>query len=151
MRILTLALLVSSASAQSLVGVGASWNSAVTPAVNGLTFVARDLGTGNDLKTFSFPLISITSVQKRPFTVETSTSTGFAQELYRRGNLTFLAPATAGVAAGGTNVGFSVTGGVLFDWNLQRNGWHAVGGFQATRTTLRGYQPSLGLTFAKEF
>lgn len=135
----------------SLVGVGASFNSAVIPAVNGIVFVARDLNTGADLKTYSFTSIHITSVKPKPFTVETSTSTGIAQQLWKRDRLTILVPGTVGVAAGGSNVGLSLSGGVLADYDLKRDGWHLVGGFQATRTTLSGYQPNIGLTFAKEF
>lgn len=125
---------------------------------NGTLFYAKDLKTGQRLRSFLYDSIVEDSITKKPFSVQTTANAGFQQEIYRTQNDRFsvYVPATVGVSTAGTspNVGLALGTGANFSYALgaKLKNLDVIGGYQLTHTSIGGTSlKNFSLGFAKDF
>jgi hypothetical protein len=121
---------------------GASYNQYNTPQISGWAVYAHNIGG----ETYSFSLIDITSKTRNPFTVAAASTTGIAQHILDFGAARVFALGTAGISAGGENVGNAFSGGGAAIIPLGR-GWSAVLTARALKSSIAGTQAVVGLGF----
>jgi hypothetical protein len=118
------------------VAAGVSWNQYAAPQISGSLLYAHRVA-GN---TFSFSLVDITSKSVRPFTVQTSISTGLGQHMLDVGRGQVYAVTTVGLAAGAENVGGAWTGGGAVVVPVGKRGLAVMFSARTLKTSLAGWQ-----------
>ena len=127
---------------KDLFAAGGSWNTQGSPQVNGMTLYAHQLGTG----LYSFTLTDITPVQLRPrVVITTNMTTGLAQHLRNFAFARIYVLATAGVGAGGENVGFAYSAGGAAVIPLGKSGLCLLPNIRVLKNTLSEFQGIYGL------
>jgi len=128
-------------------GAGVQFNQYASPQVNGVLAYAKKVA-GNEKPTYSYTAVNFLSVQKSPFRVMTTTETGIAQWVTRFRKMDFFALGTAGLAAsgssGGTNTGYSVSGGIIGQTAI-RKGVTIGPYYRVTKSSLSEVQHAVGL------
>jgi len=122
------------------VAAGANYNQYAAPQVSGLLVYAHQIAPG----TYSFSAVDLTSKSVRPFVLQTATTTGLARHIRDMGPARVFAVGTAGLAAGGENLGgaFSAGGAAVFPL---RAGWCAIISARVIDTSIADRQYAVGL------
>ena len=122
------------------VAAGANYNQYAAPQVSGLLIYAHQIAPG----TYSFSAVDLTSKSVRPFVLQSATTTGLARHIRDMGPARVFAVGTAGLAAGGENLGgaFSAGGAAVFPL---RAGWCAIISARVIDTSIADRQYAVGL------
>jgi hypothetical protein len=123
-----------------IVAAGANYNQYAAPQISGLLVYAHQIAPG----TYSFSAVDLTSKSVRPFILQTATTTGVARHVRDVGSARVFAIGTAGMAAGGENLGgaFSAGGAAVFPL---RGGWCAMVTARILETSIAERQYAVGL------
>jgi hypothetical protein len=125
---------------QDFVAAGVAWNQYAAPQISGNLLYARQISNG----TYSFTMIDVISKSIQPFTVATSISTGVGQHIRTIGRARVFLVTTVGIMAGGTDVGYSWTGGGAVAIGLGK-GWNLVPSVRVLKGSLTDFQYIGGL------
>jgi hypothetical protein len=87
----------------------------------------------------------VISKSVKPFTVTTSITTGVAQHIKTVGIARIFLLTTAGVAAGGDNVGYSWTAGGAVAIPIGKKGWAVVPMVRVIKSSLTDFQGIYGV------
>jgi hypothetical protein len=121
-------------------GAGSAYNQFAQPQVSGWAAFATKLSDKGPI--YSFTEYTLTSARTKPFTAQTSTTTGVATPLKvlspnKNGawTVTLFGMATGGMATSNSTVGGAFAGGGVLILRLGLSNWTLVGGAQYLTTT----------------
>ena len=114
-------------------GAGAAYNQYAQPQANGWVAMATLLTDKGPI--YSFTEETITSAKTKPFTVQTSATTGFATLIKQYGPVSVFGFGTAGMATSVGSIGSAFAGGGVGIWKLGKTNWSLVFGAQFLKTT----------------
>jgi hypothetical protein len=123
------------------VAAGVAWNQYSAPQIAGTLLYAHQLQAG----LFSFNLVDVTSKTVKPFTVQTAISTGLAQHVRDIGPGRLFVTTTAGLAAGGENVGWAWSAGGAVAIPINKHGWTLLGSARVLKASIGDFQAIYGL------
>lgn len=123
-------------------GMGASYNSFARPNVAGwLAWATKVTDTG---PLYSFSIWDITSSKTKPYTAQTTLTTGIAPLVRKYGPISVYAVVTGGVTTSamesGTSLLGAVSGGGVGIWKLGKTNWDLVLGVRAIHSAVLGTQ-----------
>jgi len=128
------------AQVEDLVGGGIAWNQYAAPQIGGNLFYAHRIGE----TTYNFNLVDVVSKTVKPFTVAVSITPGLAQQILNLNGKRIYILSTAGVAAGGQNLGFAWSAGGCAIIPIGR-GWSIMPNVRALKSVLSDYQAIYGI------
>jgi hypothetical protein len=126
---------------KDVVAAGVSWNQQATPQINGTLVYGALIGTG----LYSFNLVDVTPQTYKPFVITTNITFGLAQHMRDIGIVKVYTVATAGVGAGGNNVGFAWTAGGAAFIPLGKKGLFLLPNVRVLKNTLSEFQGIYGI------
>ena len=129
---------------------GAGWNQYAHPQINGWASMAHLISTPG-VGIYSYSTYDVTSRTARPFTIQTSTRTGFATLVRRYGPVSIFGLGDAGVALSGTNLGVAFSGGGVGVIKIGKSAWCVVLGARVLKTAISStqtiYEAGIGRSF----
>jgi hypothetical protein len=138
--------------AQNWGGVGVVSTQTGSPAVNIAICYAHQISDKDNLSLWSYSEYAVTHVQRTPFQVQTTTSTGFLQDVRHVGPLTLFVFVAAGVAQTSTNTGWSLAEGGGVRWRPWANkNWYTVAAFQPIKSSIGGAMNTYVVVIGRSF